>query len=84
MATNTGKGYRHGQVADRIQVLNPTTGHYIKIDTESGRFMESKNTKFKGVRVKATKIKSNPAITKKTALKAERAVIAYKKKHPKQ
>jgi hypothetical protein len=52
MATNTGKGHRQGAVRGRSQVQNPRTGNFVKRDTGSGRFMDSKNggTRFKGVR----------------------------------
>jgi len=54
MAKNkpTGDGQRIGAVRDRSQVQTPS-GHYVKRDTESGRFMDVKTsdkTPFKGVR----------------------------------
>lgn len=44
--------HRIGAVKDRSQVLNDKTGHYVKRDTETGRFMDVKADKspFKGVR----------------------------------
>ncbi|MFA4814627.1 MAG: hypothetical protein WC924_01800 [Candidatus Gracilibacteria bacterium] len=55
MATNgkSGDGRRHGAVKNRIQVLNPKTKLYVKIDTETKQFLDNKTTgeKFKGVRV---------------------------------
>lgn len=54
MAKNppTGDNARIGAVKERSQVLNPKTKHYVKRDTETGRFMDVKTTggKFKGVR----------------------------------
>ncbi len=52
MATNTGKGYRKGEVRDRSQVRNPATGHWTERDTASGEFTNVKSDRkpFKGVR----------------------------------
>jgi hypothetical protein len=54
MATNgkSGDNRRHGAIKERSQVLNPATGNWIKRDSNSGRFMDSKadGTPFKGVR----------------------------------
>ena len=52
MGKNTGDGFRQGQQKDRKQIFNQKTGQYIKIDTETGKFMSSKDTPFKGVRMK--------------------------------
>jgi hypothetical protein len=56
MAKNTGDDSRKGAVSGRTQVLNPTTGDYVKRDengegTGKGKFMDVKQdgTKFKGV-----------------------------------
>lgn len=54
MATNppTGDGHRKGAVRDRSQT-KPPSGHYVKRNTETGRFMDVKTsdkTPFKGVR----------------------------------
>lgn len=54
MAVNPppGKG-RVGAVKRRIQVYNPKTHHFVKIDTNTHRFidqMDKKNVPFKGVR----------------------------------
>ncbi len=54
MATNPpkGDGHRKGAVRDRSQTQTPS-GHYVKRDTETGRFMDvktSSKTPFKGVR----------------------------------
>ncbi len=53
MAKNGTKGKgRVGQVTDRSQAQNPTTGLWTKRDTSSGRFMATKKSggTFKGVR----------------------------------
>lgn len=47
-----GDGHRIGAVRDRSQTQTPS-GHYVKRDAETGRFMEVKTTDktpFKGVR----------------------------------
>ncbi|HIH2749975.1 hypothetical protein L3V59_41370 [Burkholderia aenigmatica] len=54
MAKNkpNGDGHRIGAVRDRSQTQTPS-GHYVKRDAETGRFMEVKTTDktpFKGVR----------------------------------
>jgi len=54
MATNPpkGDGHRNGAVRDRSQTQTPS-GHYVKRDAETGRFMDvktSSKTPFKGVR----------------------------------
>ena len=54
MATNPpkGDGHRIGAVRGRSQTYNPSTGHWTKRDTETGRFIDQKGdgTPFKGVR----------------------------------
>ena len=54
MATNppTGDGHRNGAVKDRSQVLNTRTGHFVKRDADSGKFIDQKADKkpFKGIR----------------------------------
>lgn len=54
MATNkpTGDNHRNGAIKKSIQVLNPKTGLYVKIDTDTNKFIDVKTTggKFKGVR----------------------------------
>jgi len=54
MAKNapTGDGHRQGAVRDRSQTYNPTTGHWTKRDTNTGRFIDQKADPkpFKGVR----------------------------------
>jgi hypothetical protein len=54
MATNgiSGDNRRHGAVKDRSQTQTPS-GHWVKRDTDTGRFMDVKTsdkTPFKGVR----------------------------------
>jgi len=54
VATNppTGDGHRKGAVRNRSQTKTPS-GHYVKRDADSGRFMDVKTsdkTPFKGVR----------------------------------
>ena len=50
MGKNTGDGYRSGQMTDRKQVYNPKTGQYVKMNTETGKIMSSKETPYKGIR----------------------------------
>jgi hypothetical protein len=54
MAKNppAGDGHRIGAVKLRSQTFNPKTEHWVKRDTETGRFMEQKanHDPFKGVR----------------------------------
>ena len=57
MGGNTGNGHRNGQVKDRKQVFNQKTGQYVKINTETGRIMASKDTPYKGV-IEQTKKKN--------------------------
>lgn len=82
MARNTGKDSRKGAVSKRTQVYNPSTGHYVKRDSETGRFMDVKSDgkPFKGVVKEKSSVKSNPNVKKSTANKAEKAVIAVRNK----
>lgn len=55
MATNrpVGDNARVGAVRGRSQSYNPSTGLWLKRDTQTGKFMDVKtsgNTQFKGVR----------------------------------
>ena len=54
MAKTTNEGVRVGAVRDRIQVLNPVTRRWVKIDTKTGKIVEQKKTfgPYKGVRKK--------------------------------
>lgn len=66
MAKNNppGDGHRVGAVKQRSQTLTPS-GHYVKRDTDTGRFLDVKTTDktpFKGVR----REKSRPAMLKST------------------
>jgi hypothetical protein len=61
MARNTGSNTRVGAVKNRVQTFNEKTGQYVKRNTETGRFMSSKSTPYKGVSrdTKARKTQSN-------------------------
>lgn len=85
MARNTNKGTRKGAVRERTQVFNPTTGHYVKRDASTGKFMEVKSDgkPFKGVVKEKSNVKSNPNVKKATAAKAEKAVISVRNKSTK-
>lgn len=54
MATNrkSGDNRRHGAVRSRSQFKNPVNGMYVKIDAQTGKFIDVKTSggKFKGVR----------------------------------
>ena len=82
MARNTSKGSRKGAVSKRTQVFNPTTGHYVKRDSKTGRFMDVKSDgkPFKGIVKEKSSVKSNPSVKKSTAKKAEKAVISVRNK----
>lgn len=49
MAKNTGKGYRIGAVKNRKEIRLPN-GNMMKINTETGRFMNQSKHEHKGVR----------------------------------
>ncbi len=49
MAKNTGNGFRRGSVTERSQTFNPQNEQFVKRDDETGRFMASKATPYKGV-----------------------------------
>lgn len=51
MATNTGKGYRHGEEKSRSQT-HTQNGNAVKRNDSNGQFMDQKTTggDFKGVR----------------------------------
>jgi hypothetical protein len=80
MATNTEKNARIGAIKGRSQVYNPATGHYIKRDSLTGKFMDVKNDgkPFKGVRKEVSIVRTNPNLNKEIANKAEAAVIAIR------
>lgn len=82
MARNTGKDSRKGTIKKRTQVYNPSTGHYVKRDSETGRFIDVKSDgkPFKGVAKEKSTVKSNPSVKKSTAKKAEKAVISIRNK----
>jgi len=55
MAVNKpyGDNARKGAVKNRTQAKNPKTKHYVKINTDTNKFIDNKakkNSKFKGVR----------------------------------
>ena len=58
MGKNTGDGFRKGQTKDRKQIYNEKTKQYIKVNTETGRFMSSKDTPYKGVSIRNNNKKS--------------------------
>lgn len=53
MATNPPKGdnHRNGAVRQRSQTYNPRNDHWVKRDTQTGRFLDQKadDKPFKGV-----------------------------------
>jgi hypothetical protein len=53
MARNTENG-RKGQIKDRVQIKNPLTEKWVKINTKNGRIVDHKksNGPYKGVRKK--------------------------------
>lgn len=84
MAKNTSKS-RKGTIKNRSQVLNPSTGNYVKRDTKTGKFIDVKKDgkPFKGVKKEKSSIKSNPIVKKRTANKAQKAVVAVRNKRAK-
>ena len=54
MGKNTGKNSRAGAIKERVQIKNPVTGRYVKIDTRTGRIIAHKKTSgpYKGIRTK--------------------------------
>lgn len=56
MATNTGDGYRQGQVRSRYQLYNELTDRYDKYDGD-GNYVDSKSTPgpYKGIEVREAK-----------------------------
>jgi hypothetical protein len=52
MARNTGHESRAGAVKERVQIKNPVTGRFVKIDTKTGRIVSHKKTPgpYKGVK----------------------------------
>ena len=51
MAVNTGEDFRKGAVRERVQLLNPVTKQWVKVDTKTGKIVDTKKTPgpFKGV-----------------------------------
>jgi hypothetical protein len=64
MGTNTSDGYRIGSVQKRSQVYNEKTGKFIKRDTETGKFMSSKDTPYKGVKTEKKSSGETKTVTK--------------------
>lgn len=56
MATNTGEGYRKGQVRDRYQQYNPSTERFDKYDGDAN-YLSSKASPgpYKGVETREAK-----------------------------
>lgn len=56
LATNTGEGFRRGQVRDRYQQYNPDTDRYDKYDGDAN-YVDSKITEgpYKGIEERAPK-----------------------------
>jgi len=54
VAKTTSEGTRVGAVRDRIQVLNPVTKRWVKLDTKTGKIVEQKKSfgPYKGIRKK--------------------------------
>ena len=44
MAKRDRRGQLVGQITNRVQVKNPLTGRWVKIDTTSGKIIEQKKT----------------------------------------
>ncbi len=51
MSKNTGKISRLGAVKDRVQLQNPVTKRWVKLDTKTGRVVDHKKSEgpYKGV-----------------------------------
>jgi hypothetical protein len=83
MATIGKKGdsTRHGAVKKRSQVYNATTNRFIKVDEETGRFMDVKadDKPFAGVRKSKAVKKKAKADKKADAKKGTKKKTAKKK-----
>lgn len=68
---------RNRGVKGKTQVYNPATGHYIKRDSSTGKFIDIKSdgTAFKGVAKETRRTNIGFSISKVVANKAEAAVI---------
>lgn len=64
-------------IRGKTQVYNPATGHYIKRDSSTGKFIDVKSdgTAFKGVTKETRRTNIGFSISKLVANKAEAAVI---------
>jgi hypothetical protein len=51
MAANIGEDFRKGAVRERVQLQNPVTKQWVKVDTKTGKIVDTKKTPgpFKGV-----------------------------------
>ena len=54
MDKTAGTGAGPGTVKDRVQIKNPVTGRYVKLDTKTGRIIAHKKSKgpYKGIPMK--------------------------------
>ena len=54
MTKNTGKETRSGAVKNRVQIKNPVTGRYVKMDTRTGRIIDHKKSEgpYKGIKTR--------------------------------
>lgn len=54
MATHTGDDFRQSAAKNRVQVFNPLTRRWVKLDTTTGRIIDHKKSpgSYKGVRRK--------------------------------
>jgi hypothetical protein len=51
METSSSENYRKEPMRERVQLQNPVTGKWVKVDTKSGKIIDVKKTAgpFKGV-----------------------------------
>lgn len=81
MGKNTGDGQRIGAQIDRVQYYNPKTDMYVKMDTETKKFMSCKKNPYKGVRNKSKDSKDGK---NKSDDKSEKATKTKKTESDKQ
>jgi hypothetical protein len=57
MSKNTGEDFSRVAVKERVQIQNPVTGRWVKIDTATGRIIDEKKTPgpYKGVTLRSLK-----------------------------
>ena len=77
MAKKTAEG-RKGAVKNRVQMLNPRTGRWVKVDTETWKIIEQKKTPgpYKGIRklkptYRVEKTKRGVAVTRRPEKKRD-------------